>query len=320
MTQTVINNSDTGLTVRNALNSMFTEIYGPLPYSAAPVTPASGSVALGVRSLAGYEMLAAVNAHGIERVVMPHLARTRYSHITAIQGTNAFAIYGVHHLGTRMTTSTQAASGGVTPTRTNYFTNTPRMSLLTAAPINSLAYIHTNNAIGLVWSMGASGLGGFHFIAQFGSADTVSGARRFIGLTANTITPTNVNPATLTNTIGFAQVDGSNNWSVVFGGSSAQTPIDLGANFPVNTASTDWYEGVLFSDANDNTQVKYLVNRYTSSGVPVNTTSGTITNITPGTTLPATTTYLAETAWVTNNATATAASLHISNIFTMADS
>ena len=53
-----------------------------------------------------------------------------------------------------------------------------------------------------------AGLGGFFYSCRFAFTDaaTVSGARAFVGMSSSTSTATNVEPSTLTNSIGVAQL------------------------------------------------------------------------------------------------------------------
>lgn len=145
---------------------------------------------------------------------------------------------------------------------------------------------------------GTPGLGGFFYVCRFVIFDAISDARMFVGLRNDTATPTNVEPNTLTNTIGVAKLAAGNNLHIVYGGSSAQTAIDLGANFSgVNTS--DIFELVLFCPSSSASNAYYRVERIGSGDVA----SGTLTAGTPGLELPSATTFLGHIAWRTNNTT-----------------
>lgn len=89
---------------------------------------------------------------------------------------------------------------------------------------------------------------------------------------------------------------------IYYGGSTAQAPIDLGANFPANTRNTDVYELVLFAPSNSNNTVSYEVTRLNTGDVATGTLTGTA-----GTALPSSSTLLSyQRLWRTNNATALA--------------
>ena len=88
--------------------------------------------------------------------------------------------------------------------------------------------------------------------------------------------------------------------------SVAQTPVDLGVNFPVNTLSADIYQLILYQPAKDNTRVLYQVTRLNTGHIATGVLTGTT-----GTQLPATTTSLSPAVWRSNNASALAVGLDI---------
>lgn len=142
--------------------------------------------------------------------------------------------------------------------------------------------------------------GGFVRATRFGDPQTISGARKFTGVGAAGA-PSNVEPSTLTNSIGVGYGASDTNMMVFYGGSAAQTPIDLGANFPANTAAVDWYELLLLGFAETDLKVGYQLKRLNTGDV----TRGTLTGTVSGTQLPSATSYFARRSdWRTNNATA----------------
>lgn len=97
-----------------------------------------------------------------------------------------------------------------------------------------------------------------------------------------------------------------------YGGSTAQTPINLNtlsgtSNFAANTAAVDPYELNLTCLPGDQNVSWEVINLRTGTSV-----SGTITNTTPGTTLPLNSAGLTYRFWRTNNASAVACGLDIS--------
>jgi hypothetical protein len=111
----------------------------------------------------------------------------------------------------------------------------------------------------------------------------------------------------LTNVIGVGHGASDTNFKLYYGGSTAQTPIDLGANFPCTTTNTDAYELALFAPPSSNNTVHYEVTRLNTG----HTASGTLTG-TAGVVLPSSSTLLTYLqAWRTNNATAAAVGLDI---------
>ena len=287
--------------------------------TASPITPSSGSVSIGSTSYAGFELLAMKTAHALEHQAMPLWGGIKFGAWLCANNQSSFTSIGC------ISTSNFANSGisGISYSSTNFATRQPGIVFGSTSTAGTIGSIYTTSNGGLpFWPGNGSGLGGFFAKFRWVVNDTISGARMFVGLSSSTAAPTNVNPNTLTNVIGFGQVDGSANINIIFGGSSPQTPIDLGSNFPAATALVDVYEGILFSDANNSGQIQYQVRRFTGSSPAVAFDTGvqTIANTTPGTTLPANTTQLGPRAWRTNNATATAAYLIINTVVIFADS
>lgn len=150
--------------------------------------------------------------------------------------------------------------------------------------------------------------GGFVCYAKYGFTDAVSGARQFVGLRSSTSAPTNVNPNTLTNSIGFGADGSGANMKLFYGGSAAQTPIDLGSNFPATTAN-QVYEQLIISLWDIPNAFAYFLGNV-STGLAI---GGVLSGLTAGTQLPASSTLLTPVqAWRTNNATASAVTLVLS--------
>ncbi len=279
------------------------EFVTPLDLSGgAASAPAAGAVRLARRTFAGADLLALRSAQGIERTAMPQLARTPYA---AVVGTGANSFF-VHGMASGQFTSQGTLTARI-PGTANMVARTKRTGIVSAATTGALASFYQTTA--MVALGNGTGLGGFLFVGRFSISDaaSVSGARMFVGLSATVAAPTNVEPSALGNQIGVAQVSGLTTLQIVYGGTAAQTAIDLGANFPASGPSTDLYELILFSDANDSTKMGYRVERLNTGAVA----EGTLANTTPGTTLPAGTLMMAMRHWRTNNATALAVGLDI---------
>jgi hypothetical protein len=194
---------------------------------------------------------------------------------------------------------------------TNRATRRRRLGYVSAATAGSVAghYVTAGQ-----YTIGdGAGNGGLFYASRFVVSDAaaVVGARMFVGLRNVVTAPTNVEPNTLTNIVGVAQLSTSNNLHIVFGGSAAQTAIELGANFPANTQSADLYELTLYSPPWAANTLHYRVERVGTSFVA----TGQLGPGTAGVTLPAATTLLAHAAWRTNNATALAVGIDICNIY-----
>jgi hypothetical protein len=220
---------------------------------------------------------------------------------------NATTVPGI--LGIAALTATGTVTGRNVAT-TNLFTRIRRLSLVSGATAGQLCGYR--NTVAQFTVGDSTTLGGFFYVVRFGIADAtnVAGARMFIGLRNITTAGTNVEPSTITNCIGVGHGASNTNLFIYYGGSAAQTPINLGANFPTNTQSTDMYELTLFSWPSSNNEVGYRVERLNTGDVA----SGTLTG-TAGVALPASTTLLRNNDFRTNNATATAVAIDYASIY-----
>lgn len=273
--------------------------------SADPAHPEAGYVRMYSRSLAGRCLPEWVDNSGEHSLSQPLLARARVAlwqppgSVTTLPGVFGMAV-------TTVGTATARAIAD-----TNPLTRMKRIGYVSAATAGSLAswYVAAQQyTIG-----GGSNWGGFTLLVRYGASDaaSVSGARMFIGMRNIAAAPTNVEPSTITYCIGLAKLSTSDNLHIVYGGSAAQTPIDLGVNFPANTGTYPGYELILYSRSSSSTTVYYRVERLGSGYIA----EGTLTAATVGLQLPGTTTWLAPNFFRTNNATALAVGLDISSVY-----
>jgi hypothetical protein len=154
---------------------------------------------------------------------------------------------------------------------TNLFTRARRVGLVSTAVAGNVTSVRGGAGQLLI---GNGTLGGFVTTIRFGCSDaaTVAGARQFVGISSSLVAPTNVEPSTLLNCVGVGHGAANTNLFIYSGTAvAAATPIDLGASFPANTLSTDWYELILYA-APAGTNVQYRVNRLNTGA----TASGTI--------------------------------------------
>lgn len=267
----------------------------------APSTPAADTVRLFRREIANRQMPAFIGPAGLDSALQPFIARNKVGYwCPPGNGTTVPGVLGF--IAPTVTGFTATARNVAT---TNMFTRVRRLGYVTAAAAGTVGQWRCAAAQYTVGD-GATQLGGFHYIVRFGISDAsaVSDARMFMGI-GSSITPTNVEPSTLTQRIGVGHGASDTNLKLFYGGSSAQTPIDLGANFPSNTLSTDVYELALFSPPNSG-DVHWQVTRVNTGHVA----SGTITN-SGATVLPTNTTLLTPWGYRTNNATALAVGLDV---------
>lgn len=264
--------------------------------------PGSGNLAVYSKAIGGRMMLKQIGPSGLSTALQPFLARNKVGYWDPPG--NATTVPGVfgYTAPTALGTATLR-----TVAVTNLFARMRRLGYVSSATAGNLAGAYLT--VAQVTIGDGSGNGGFYKICRFGCSDaaTVAGARQFVGVSSNVSAPTNVEPSTLTNSIGVGHGASDTNLKMFYGGSAAQTPISLGANFPVNTLSTDVYELALFSPPNDSTHVYYEVTRINTGDVSTGTLTGTA-----GTAIPASSTLLSyQRAWRSNNATAKAVGLDI---------
>ena len=174
-----------------------------------------------------------------------------------------------------------------------------RVMYSSTASAGGLGYLFQDKNAYALGSATSPAYGGFYMTSRFGYRNLVSAKRSFVGLSTSTVAPTNVDPSTLINCIGVGQNAADTTLRIYYGGSAAQTPINLGANFPANTSDTDFYELTLFAPATSNNTVYYQVTRLNTGDIATGTLTGTA-----GTVLPANTTFLSYRNWVTNNSSA----------------
>lgn len=269
----------------------------------APAVPAADTVRLFRRKIGGRNMPAFLDSGGQLSSLQPLLARNKIG-LWSPPG-NATTVPAVFGMVGMSTTGTATARNVAT---TSYFTRLRRLGYVSAATAGAFAIVRqTATNITLGTTSGGVAVGGFFKVIRFGVSDaaTVAGARMFMGIN-NGSAPGAGEPSALTNVIGVGNGASDTNLKLFYGGSAAQTPIDLGANFPANTLSVDAYELALYCAPGSET-VYYQVTRLNTGDQASGTLSGT-----SGVALPAPTTLLAHTfCYRYNNATALAVGLDI---------
>ena len=275
-----------------------------------PPAAATGTLKLYGKDIAGCAHPQWIGSSGLDTVVMPHMAFKKIAWWNAPGSSQSTP--GLDGMG--------APTYGGTPTARDMLAT----SMFTR--LRRLGYVSTNT-VGSVtgqwypfglWTMGnGAGLGGFLYAIRFGVSDAavVAGARQFVGMSGIFGTPTNIEPSTMINSIGVGHGAADTNLKLYYGGSAAQTPIDLGVNFPANTLSVDAYELVLFARPNASNEVGYRVTRLNTGHVA----QGTLIAATPGTQLPLSSTLLAFRTWRCNNATALAVGIDIVQFYIETD-
>lgn len=189
---------------------------------------------------------------------------------------------------------------------TSLYTSMRRLGYSSAAGAGNVGGIRLPAQ--LFWLGNAAGLGGFFLQVTHGCGDaaTVAGARQFVGFRGITTAPTDIDPSTQTDIIGMGHDAGQTTMQIMHNDAAGvATMVDLGANFPTQTLSTDVYEMTLYATTNATT-VNYRVERLNTGHVATGTIS---------TNLPANTTLLAIQMWRGNGATALAVTPDLFNLY-----
>ena len=201
-----------------------------------------------------------------------------------------------------------------TPASTSKATRAWRQGFVSAAGAGSLATLRI--PVVLVTAGDGSGNGGFGIRYRFVPSDaaTVAGSRFWMGVTSFIGAIGNGEPSALTVAIGLGWGAADTNLKIQYGGSVAQTPIDLGANFPARTLTADHYEFRLFASPNVANSYDYTVIRNSGQF----TATGTITGA--ATVVPQSTTFLTPfNHYHCNNATALAVGTDICEMLVEVD-
>lgn len=267
---------------------------------ADPGAAASGHMTLYSKTIAGRAMLKTVGPSGLDTSLQPFMGRNKVG-IWTPPG-SATTVPGVFGYTAPTVTGTAVARAITT---TNMFTRMRRIGYVSS---NVIGNIMTYRAAIAQITTGTGTLGGFHKVIRFGISDVafVATSRMFMGIGINTGVSTNVEPSTLTNCIGIGHGAADTNMKLFYGGSVAQTPIDLGPNFTINP-NVDVYDLALFSSPNGTGEITYEVTILNTGYVA----TGTIFPA-GGTALPGSTTLMTYCwGYRTNNATGAIVGLDI---------
>lgn len=257
----------------------------------------------------GRVMVAAMGPSGMDYVLQPSIWRQKISRWNAAGGSTT--VPGVDGMPALTTTGTATAR---TVATTNALTRAKRIGYVSSTQAGNVASVREAAA---QYTLGNGLVGGFFMSCRFGVSDATlqTAARTFVGMSSSTAAPTNVDPATLTNSIGIGHTASDTNWYFYYGGTTAQTRMNLGSNFPIN--NTDFLDFSLWSPPNANGVIYFYLERLTLSSIYI--THGTINSNGSAVYLPSSTTLLAFRAWRTNNTAAAAVGIDISSIYLETD-
>ena len=279
-----------------------------LPAIADPAAPPADHVALYGSRVAGRMTAGFIGPSGLSTALQPLLAHNKVA-IWSPPG-NATTAPGIFGMAAFSATGTATARNVAV---TNLAQRARRLGYVSAATAGSAAGARVGT---LQISTGnGSGVGGFFWSARFVIAAHTPDANFFIGPRASTVAPSGTTLITaLTNFVGMGFNGSMSNMHIVYGGSAAQTPIDLGADFPARTASEDLYELNLFAPPNVAGEVRYQVRRLNTGHSAEGTLSG------DATVLPQAGTLLSMmSAFINNQATAASVALDIVQFYCETD-
>lgn len=272
----------------------------------SPVRPTSGAKVFG-KSTASRMMVGAFGPKGESYLFQPSIIDKNIAMwIPPGSSTIVPGVFGMTAPTALGTATARAVSA------TNYAYRARRLGYNSSTTAGSFAGHYSTSAqytVGDSYSKNS----GFYYSCTFQSSDGFSGTRMFVGLSSSVATPTNVEPNTLTNCIGIAQLSTDNTQLyLVYGGSAAQSAIALGARFPLFDSSYGpTYQLHLFSSPSEAGVVYYRVERKESGEF----VEGALTPATVGVQTPDTSKLLAHRAWKCNNTLSSAVQMDIGKIY-----
>lgn len=249
-----------------------------------PVAPNNGELKVYAKNIAGRMLPKWMGPDGFDTPFQSGLFFNRVSLLQAGGGTTIDVI--------GCTITNVGTVSHPTPVVTNIRTIQNRFTITSAVTAAAMA---STRPIVLECVRGnAADIGGFFMLSRFGLTTLQAGMRGFFGLVSTIAAPSNIDPTTDTTLakIGIGINANTGNLKLINNAAgTVPTVLDLGASFTVDV--TNMYEIILFCKPND-TKVEY---RITNMNSKVETKGSITTN------LPLNTSFLARTAWLTNNAT-----------------
>ena len=276
-----------------------------------PVTPTNGIKLFG-RKLANRNFAAGVDVSGMDYIYQPSIWRQKIFHWSASGNGTAVTLFGSEGFGTLGTPTARNVATN------NLFTRVRRLGYVSAATAGALSGMWSN--LNRLSTGTGTGIGGFFYSCRFGISDAapVAGARGFVGMCNLTVAPTNVEPSSILNQIGVAQLStSSTQLYFICNGTVAQTPIPLGSTFApqsgVGITEGIFYDLSIFASPNDNTRIHYTLEKVGTT----HSISGTIVG--GSDVIPSANILLSHRAWRTNNTTASAVGIDVSTVYIETD-
>lgn len=277
----------------------------PLNMEASTPSAPSTGMTLHVRNVGGRLLPAIIGPAAVRTSLQPFIGRNKVA--WAQPNGNSTTI---NQMGIALTATGTATAANVATT--NLHTYLRRLEYLVTAAATTAVAGFRSTAGQFTVGGNAAGRGGFHFVCQWGPATGVATTtnRAYVGM-SSTGAPTDVEPSTITNSVGMGWDAADANLQIMHRGAGAVTKINLGASFPVPTADrASVYELVLFSPPGTTRSVGYIVTDLVSGAEA----SGTIT-----TNLPSTTTLIAPKGWMSVGGTSSVIGIALMNMYLETD-
>lgn len=262
-----------------------------LTTDAAVATPVAGKIEVIARSNVGKDTLALIDSSGNIEKILPSLALTE--HYSFTPWNTSYTNYLCLGFDPGI-----SASVGREIDATNDFTLRKRTGFKSGTSAGTTAKFYDPVA---TLSIGTD----FNVVFRFGISDAVlvTAARMFVGISASISNPTDVDPATLINCFGIGHAIGDTNFYLYHAGSSPQSRISLGTDFPCNITNTDTYQLWIRNDKNYPNRLYWQLERLNTG----HTVQGVIQGFSAGVDLPASTTLLSICRMFRGNGSTTAA-------------
>lgn len=249
-----------------------------------PSTPASGKVVIYSKSMSGRTGVFWKDEFGDETEIGSNPNDVNESILIPVNG-NSWAAYNI------WTTTATGTLTSPTISTTSLGGSTKRVDIVASASSGAIAGWRQSGGLD-VWRGDTPGEGGFDFSCKWTPAAgaTVSTTRSFTGFRAVTTAPTDIEPSTQIDVIGFGWDAADNNIQFMTNdNNSTCTKIDLGSNFPVpNTVNQTVYDMRIFCAPNGSTIYYWIKDK-----VSGNIASGSVT-----TNIPSNSTLLAPGGWI----------------------
>lgn len=239
----------------------------------APSAPSSGYARVYVGMMANKPTVVLRGPTGRVAPLQNFLGRMRVSWAQALGDSTSIGVFGITIAATG--TATTAAT---TPGSTFYVSLRRIDYLVTVASTSAVAGFRYNQA--QFYRGDAAGRGGFMFCCRWGAATGVatSTTRGFCGMTSVTGAPTDVDPSSLNNILGFGWDNGDANFSFMHRtGSGTVVKDTLSTTIPKPSVNnTSVYECTIYCAPND-TVVYYEITNLTTG----DTASGSVNSSLP---------------------------------------